>query len=279
LEFGRHYCVSTLPSSLGSPGVSVKTACLPATASNLKSSPPSLYFEYTTFAPDGFRRTVRSRISRVIALTSHNNSIIIFGSVDYVLYISTAENKILRIEIEEDCTPKRWFGEFSAQYIEEITHMTGNFKTFNVFLSMLLSSLEQNSDSVLVDLLTYADLELLKSRRAGKPDTSVILSAQGNKKRYLILTYTVEFDRVHYPLPLAFVDHPSTESLQRTIDRLRMRSGEESDAMLIQDIEQLREENKMLRKTVSSNAALEEERDQLCKRVKAVETEFAAYQR
>ncbi|CAN0429290.1 unnamed protein product, partial [Ectocarpus sp. 13 AM-2016] len=39
--------------------------------------------------------------------------------------------------------------------------------------------------------------------------------------RYLILTYAAEYDRVHYPLPLAFVDSPQRQQLERTIDRLR----------------------------------------------------------
>ncbi len=39
--------------------------------------------------------------------------------------------------------------------------------------------------------------------------------------RYLILTYRVEYDRVHYPLPLSFEEVPSVSSLQRVIRRLR----------------------------------------------------------
>lgn len=39
--------------------------------------------------------------------------------------------------------------------------------------------------------------------------------------RYLILTYAAEYDRVHYPLPLAYVESPEREQLERTIDRLR----------------------------------------------------------
>lgn len=53
------------------------------------------------------------------------------------------------------------------------------------------------SDSVTLDLLTYADLELLRNRKAG-----VVSRPRGNQqssaltaKRYLILIYTVEFDR------------------------------------------------------------------------------------
>jgi len=37
----------------------------------------------------------------------------------------------------------------------------------------------------------------------------------------LILTYTVDFDRVHFPLPLLFEETPNPTSQQRTILRLR----------------------------------------------------------
>lgn len=46
-------------------------------------------------------------------------------------------------------------------------------------------------------------------------------TAASQQQRYLILTYAAEYDRVHYPLPLAFVDCPTREQLERTIDRLR----------------------------------------------------------
>jgi len=35
------------------------------------------------------------------------------------------------------------------------------------------------------------------------------------------MTYAVEFDRVHYPLPLLHDDNPSPEALQKTIRRLK----------------------------------------------------------
>lgn len=54
----------------------------------------------------------------------------------------------------------------------------------------------QSSESVSLELLTYADLETLRSRKVGaitRPPASAasLLSA----KRYLILVYSVEFDR------------------------------------------------------------------------------------
>lgn len=37
----------------------------------------------------------------------------------------------------------------------------------------------------------------------------------------MILTYVGEFERVHYPLPLNFVEEPEPDTLRRTIERMR----------------------------------------------------------
>jgi hypothetical protein len=108
--------------------------------------------------------------------------------------------------------------------INEITTKTGNFKAYPVFLKMLLSALRQSSDSVCVDLLTYSDLEVLKAKRLRRAGHDVPLPASNgvsNNKRYLILTYQGEFDKVHYPLPLAYDEYPDPSVLKRTIANLR----------------------------------------------------------
>lgn len=53
-----------------------------------------------------------------------------------------------------------------------------------------------------LDLLTYADLEVLRERKNGttakrlcKPAAPTAKQQQPQTKRYLILTYSVEFDR------------------------------------------------------------------------------------
>lgn len=58
------------------------------------------------------------------------------------------------------------------------------------------SNFLQSSESVSLELLTYTDLETLHSRKVGAitrppPSSSFPL----NTKRYLILIYSVEFDR------------------------------------------------------------------------------------
>ncbi len=61
-----------------------------------------------------------------------------------------------------------WRGEFPARYIEEITAKTGVPKKFSEFVRMVLRTMKaQEGDSVYIDLLTYADLEQLKSKRSG----------------------------------------------------------------------------------------------------------------
>ena len=69
-----------------------------------------------------------------------------------------------------------------------------------------------------------------------------------NNKRYLILTYMVEFDKVHYPLPLNFDENPDIDTLKNTIRRLRLeidssKSGNDNNAAL----NKLRNENEILR--------------------------------
>mmetsp|Transcript_1631 Transcript_1631/g.4154 ORF Transcript_1631/g.4154 Transcript_1631/m.4154 type:complete len:123 (+) Transcript_1631:45-413(+) len=90
---------------------------------------------------------------------------VIFQNVAYIVTVSSVRGDALSVAVECKHDANRWRGDFSAKYIEDITSKTGNFKKFPVFVRMLLSGLQQGSDSVFVDLLTYADLEMLKARR------------------------------------------------------------------------------------------------------------------
>lgn len=111
-----------------------------------------------------------------------------------------------------------WLSLASAD-VEDITAKTGNYKKFNVFVRMLISAIHQESESVFVDLLTYADLETLKSKK-GAGQAPLKRTIPPNNKRYLILTYAAEFDRVHYPLPLLF-EEPTVQHLQSVVQQLR----------------------------------------------------------
>jgi coiled-coil domain-containing protein 61 len=116
---------------------------------------------------------------------------------------------------------------------------------------MLCSGFAKEGESVFVDLLTYADLEMLKARKTGQSTSGSVSSSKAQHKRYIILTYQNEFDRVHYPLPLAFEETPNTEALKRTIRRLRSQADTKISAMpgdsSVRNLTQLRQENTELR--------------------------------
>ncbi|XP_026225822.1 coiled-coil domain-containing protein 61 isoform X2 [Anabas testudineus] len=147
---------------------------------------------------------------------------IVFRGVEFAVKIEV-DKGLLIVEISDSMTADQWRGEFNPAYIEDLTRKTGNFKQFPIFCSMLESAVRKTSDSVALDLLTYADLELLRNRKAG-----VVSRPRGHQqssaltaKRYLILIYTVEFDRIHYPLPLPYVGKPDPAALQKEVRALR----------------------------------------------------------
>lgn len=151
----------------------------------------------------------------------------VFRGIEYVVTLMIDNIKeMFVLEVEDRLTSDQWRGQFDAKYIEDLTHKTGNFKQFTVFISMLESALSKNSNSVSVDLLTYGDLESLRNQhhRPGFGTQHIPgakTRSQLNSKRYLIMTYTVEFDRIHYPLPLPYVGKPDPVQLQETIRKLR----------------------------------------------------------
>lgn len=130
---------------------------------------------------------------------------------------------VLVVQVEEKLSADQWKGQFNAKHIEELTSKTGNFKQFAVFLNMLESAITKSSDTVSLDLLTYADLEAMRNRKLGarEPSPAKPPSRQLHSKRYLILTYTVEFDRIHYPLALPYAGKPDPALLQETIRKLQ----------------------------------------------------------
>lgn len=146
----------------------------------------------------------------------------VFRGAEFSVKIEV-DQRLLIVEISDLVTADQWRGDFDPAYIEDLTRKTGNFKQFPIFCSMLESAVRKTSDSVTLDLLTYADLELLRNRKAGvvsRPRSSQQPSAL-TAKRYLILIYTVEFDRIHYPLPLPYLGKPDPAALQKEIRALR----------------------------------------------------------
>ena len=94
--------------------------------------------------------------------------------------------------------------------LEALTAKTCSPRRFDAFVSMLLAALRCTSSSVSLDILSFRDLEALRgggsSSMRGRPQSQDPLPVHGGK-RYLILTYKSEFERVHYPLPLSPEEH------------------------------------------------------------------------
>ena len=165
----------------------------------------------------------------------------VFRNVAYTVTASVANGCILTVELEQLDDLSRWQGEFPAvcallethvadamhhpggkahlRYnamstdVEDMTLKSYSYKKFGVFVRMLLTALRRTSDSVSLDLLTSDDLERVKARgiEGGSAGNGSSLRA---RKRYLILTYTAEYDRVQYPLPLQLEEQPDVHRLQ-----------------------------------------------------------------
>ncbi|CAH0369757.1 unnamed protein product [Pelagomonas calceolata] len=134
-------------------------------------------------------------------------------------------NDEAELVVDVECeTGERWTGAFSADYIESLTSKTGNYKALGTFARMLSGALDGTADSVFVDLLTARDLEQLRARKRGS--TVPTDAPLPSDRRYLIVTYAAEFDRVHYPLPLDAETQPSRASLARQLRRCRARLQE-----------------------------------------------------
>ena len=112
-----------------------------------------------------------------------------------------------------------------------------------MFAKMLSSAFANNSDSVHIDLLTLKDLNEIRARKAGEKLDTIHRADHQYQKRYLVLTYTGEFDRVHFPLPLSFEEVPNAIALQKTIRRLREKLKEKRAA----DLEPVSEREKYAR--------------------------------
>ncbi len=146
-----------------------------------------------------------------------------FNNIDYILYISTNDIN-LTISLEQANETLYWNGIFDSRYLEEITNKAGSFKSFEVFIKMLMSGLSNESENVLVDLLSYKDLEMMRNKKNNNnlnESNSMTSDLSVLNKKYLIISYTNEFEKVHYPLPISFILQPDISFTLRTIERLK----------------------------------------------------------
>ena len=152
---------------------------------------------------------------------------IIFHDDPYLVSMKLIDNEKFVLEVQANSTADQWRAEFDKVYIEELTHKTGNFKQFDIFVNMLENAITDSSESVSLELLTYSDLEALRSHKSGNTSSNGYgKKSELSSKRYLILIYSVEFDRIHYPLPLPYVGKPDPVALQNEIRDLKQKLAE-----------------------------------------------------
>lgn len=152
---------------------------------------------------------------------------------EFECFLST-EGVKLNLMVQQTSRGLEWRGNFSSRYIEQITSKSGNSKTFTQFLKFLTACLEEQNPCYYLNFLTFQDIENLRSRK--RLDTN--FASQSNKKRYLILSYTSEFEKVHYPLPLALKENYMPQSTERQI---------EESVDLQESIEELQNQNNHLK--------------------------------
>ncbi|EAR95635.1 variable flagellar number 3, putative (macronuclear) [Tetrahymena thermophila SB210] len=174
------------------------------------------------------------------------------NGVEYILKLN-ANNEEMAIQLEQKNSGEIWNNSFTKDYVEDSTQKAGNFKKFNTFLKMLISAINKSSESVSLNILSYQDLEALKSRKNQNKQQSTSINASSvlAKKKFLILQYQVEYDKVQYPLSLDLNENPDPLTLKQIISRLRLENevlrqgrSESSDQNLII---QLKHENQILR--------------------------------
>lgn len=123
----------------------------------------------------------------------------------------------LALVIEESSTANRWLGSFTPAQVEEMTSKTGTTKRFEVVLRMLQSALTATSTSVTIDLFLPEDLDTLRYRQKqaeqphqsrfhlSEPKSIKKNAENGLLRRFLVLSFSTEFDIVHYPFALRYV--------------------------------------------------------------------------
>ncbi|KAK5648605.1 hypothetical protein RI129_003497 [Pyrocoelia pectoralis] len=139
-----------------------------------------------------------------------------FHHKQYLLKLNSAN--CLEIVLTDKQTGEEWECSYDIAYIENLTRKTGNFKQFEIFTTMLKSGLLKTSECISLDLLTLEDLESMKVRKV--KSSSRINTNGNNNRRYLIVTYSVEFDKIKYPITLEYCGLPDPAILQATVKKL-----------------------------------------------------------
>jgi hypothetical protein len=126
----------------------------------------------------------------------------------------------LLVDVESKTTGDIWRGEYQQKYVEDICAKAGRPQKLQNFVQMMQTAmLRHQTNTVYLDLLTQHDLMMLKARRQGQTVSQPSEPENPRGKRYLILTLQ-DPDKVHFPMPLSYLEDPGLDVLRRTLTRM-----------------------------------------------------------
>ena len=123
----------------------------------------------------------------------------IFKEIEYLASLK-AVSDILTVSLVDAKNSSTWIGSFTSKAIEKLSAKAGSEKTFSVFCKLLYTAFQGKNQDLHLDFYSYQDLECIRNRM---PLTT---SLNPSQKKYLIISYITDFDKIHYPLPLIIED-------------------------------------------------------------------------
>ncbi|OMJ81465.1 hypothetical protein SteCoe_18083 [Stentor coeruleus] len=169
---------------------------------------------------------------------------IVFKDTEYLATVK-AITETLTISLIDSKTQSVYTGTFTSSNIEELTSKTGNTKNFTVFCKLLVSSLQGKNPSLHLDFFSYQDLESIR-----KGSTFLGSSVRPSKKKYLIISYITEFEKVHYPLALLLQDNENDKSHE--VSKEISYTKNQIDDFPREQTTKLKQENAFLNKKLSN---------------------------
>jgi predicted RNase H-like nuclease (RuvC/YqgF family) len=129
-----------------------------------------------------------------------------FHGVPFHLEARYISDQLLTLSFVSPDFTERWYGEFTSDHIESVTHRAGAIKKLTTFWKMLCIAGTTASQSVSLSILVPSAL-------------FETLATASEDKIYIILTQISEFDQVRYPLRWRRTDF-TAEELKATVRRL-----------------------------------------------------------
>jgi coiled-coil domain-containing protein 61 len=87
---------------------------------------------------------------------------------------------------------------------------------------MLRSALERTKENLFIEILSYREITI-KTMKNGKASAAV--PPEQASKRFLILNYHIDFEKIQFPISIKYFAEASPERLKLTIKRMAQEIG------------------------------------------------------